>query len=246
MRSELKPKTAVLYFALSPVVQARTKVLAPGMSFKTNVSVAQLLRDHTSREIDKSGLPFILFDEENQPEGTFGDKIAHAFETVFNRGYDHVIAIGSDTPQLESRHLSKSADLLNDGSASIVLGPSADGGTWLMGFSRDAFSPDTFKNLPWNSTNLFSAILDQYQPDCTLHILECFRDIDYAEDLQRFLISQSADGSLKQLRQDICTLFGSAVTFACDFEKSSDTEYNHFSFLLRGPPATSDSNTLTI
>ena len=63
-------KTAVIYFSLSPVAQAREKIFASDHDFHTNVTIAKHLRDYTCREIDHSGLPLFLFDEQNQT-GTY-------------------------------------------------------------------------------------------------------------------------------------------------------------------------------
>jgi|AntRauTorckE6833_2_1112554.scaffolds.fasta_scaffold03283_1 glycosyltransferase A (GT-A) superfamily protein (DUF2064 family) len=240
MHSEARLNTAVLYFTLSPEAEARKKRFTSVHNFHTNVTVAELLRDHTGRQIERSGLPFFLFDEQNQTGETFGEKIVHAFKDVFDKGYDNVIAVGSDTPQLKSRHLTEASEVLANDSASIVLGPSVDGGSWLMGFTRDAFSPESFVSLPWNSSNLLSSILEQCEPGQNIHTLECFRDVDHADDLQNFLNIRDTNRSIKRLRQDICRILELADTYAGKTDCSPNTLYHHFSFLLRGPPTTSD------
>jgi len=240
MHSELKSKTAVLYFTLSPGVQARKKTFASEHGFRTNVRIARLLRDHTCHQISRSGLPLLLFDEQNQSGDTFGEKITRAFTAVFDAGYDYVIAVGNDTPQLDSRHLVQASESLENGSAPIVLGPSADGGTWLMGFSRDAFHPETIRSLPWNTSGLFSSIVKHCEPDHTIQVFERFEDIDHAKDLRVFLNRQTIDGTISRLRRTISMLLDTHPVFRDSNTCPAGTDGIHFSFLLRGPPSTSD------
>ena len=181
-----------------------------------------------------------MFDEQNQTGNTFGEKIVNAFSAVFDKGYDNVIAVGNDTPQLKSQHLTQASKSLNSRSASIVLGPSADGGTWLMGFSRKAFEPESVCSLPWNTSGLFSAIIDHFKPGQTIQVLERFGDVDHADDLRQFLNLHSVDEQIDRLRQTITRLLGVAVAYSGGSDHTPDNVSFHFSFLLRGPPAISD------
>lgn len=235
--------TAVLYFSLSPAAEARKKTFAYSSEYRSNVRIAELLRDHTSRQISRSGLPCFLFDEGNQTGKTFGEKIVNAFSVVFDEGYDNVIAVGNDTPGLRTRHLTQASELLSEGKADVVLGPAADGGTWLMGFSRSAFTPDKIESLPWNSSSLFSTISDRFDACTNLYVLEQFEDIDCADDLESILYRQYSDTQLRRLRQQILLLIDKADNQAVEKRLLTNTNSYHYSFLLRGPPSTSDVGT---
>ena len=240
MHSELKSKTAVLYFTLSPEAQALEKSFASGHGFQTNVTIATLLRDHTCHQISRSGLPLILFDEQTQTGDSFGEKITRAFMAVFDAGYENVIVVGNDTPQLKSRHLVQASDSLENGTASIVLGPSVDGGTWLMGFNRDAFHPETIKSLPWNTSRLYSSIIEQHEPIQIIQVLELFQDIDHTKDLHLFLNQETTDGTISCLRRTISRLLDTHPAYT-DFDTFTPVFGSYdYSFLLRGPPSTSD------
>lgn len=238
MKSTATSNSAVLYFTLSPEAQARKKTFAQGYDLETNVSIAKLLRDNTSRQIDRSGLPVFLFDEHNQTGETFGEKLVNAFRAVFDEGYDHVIAVGNDTPQLTSGHLSEASKLLNSNSASIILGPAGDGGTWLMGFSRNAFRAEALKSLPWNSSDLFKTAIRHFETDHeqVIQILESFEDVDHTKDLQNFLNLQPADVQIQKLHQKITRLLEMVKhSVSRQLLLPADVTFS-YSFLLRGPP----------
>lgn len=237
--------TAVLYFSLSSEAEVRNKTFTSEFGYQANVMIAGLLRDHTHRQITHSGLPCYIFDEENQTGESFGEKLVNAFNAVFEKGYEHVITVGNDTPGLNSRHLTHTSELLENGDASIVLGPAADGGTWLMGFSRDAFYPDDLESLPWKSSSLLSSLVDRFSEKGTLHLLERFGDIDHTDDLKTFLHHVTYSNGLQLLRSLIIALFaraGKPLLITNHLPYSSDY---HFSFLLRGPPSPSDTSLIT-
>lgn len=111
-----------------------------------------------------------------QCEGDLGAKMQHAFE---QHGYPMAI-MGCDAPHvskdsLESLHHA----LLNDQS---VIGPSLDGGYYIIGLSQGA--PFLFDDMPWGGERVLeqcrSAAIDNDLPLCELAALQ---DIDEWSDL---------------------------------------------------------------
>jgi hypothetical protein len=87
---------------------------------------------------------------------TFGQRLAAAILDVRSLGYDHVVAVGTDTPAIESGDLAAAFRALAGG-ASVVLGPAGDGGCFLIGL---AGPPDPgFETLPWRSSRLLAAFV---------------------------------------------------------------------------------------
>jgi glycosyltransferase A (GT-A) superfamily protein (DUF2064 family) len=240
MVSDKSSHTAVLYFTLTPEAEAKEKNFASGSSLRSNKEIAQLLQNHTQHQIHRSGLPFFVFDEHNQAGSSFGEKITRAFIDVFKQGYDNVIAVGNDTPEIKPDHLLQTSELLESGRSSVVLGPAADGGTWLIGFNKNAFNSKSFQSLPWKSSDLFSAIIEEFCDQESITQLEYFGDIDRPEDLDLFLTSDLNGEKLLQLRRRISSLITPQTTFTGEklvFQKLSGS-FN--SLLLRGPPNSSD------
>lgn len=240
MHKKLSSNTAVIYFSLSPWKEARQKSFVSGRQFYKNFRIAGLLRDHTKQQIDQTGLPYFVFDEHNQEGDTFGEKFVSAFDAVFGKGFDNVIAVGNDTPGLQSDHILNASGQLENELSDIVLGPASDGGTWLMGFSRSSFDGGVIKDIAWNSEDLLHSIFEQLGDSNQISLLEKFDDLDSEEDLRKFLHRTQDHHLLAQLKNNIRGLFELLhVEFHPhqDSLKNTDLSYN---FLLRGPPSISD------
>lgn len=240
MTEDQRSNTAILYFSRTPMEEARRKSFSSEKEFYTNFRIAGLLRSHTQRQIEKTALPYFLFDERNQKGVTFGEKLTEAFKAVFRRGYDYVIAVGNDTPRLESHHILEAAEQLKHQTSDIVLGPAADGGTWLMGFSRISFEPEVIKDLAWNSQDLLESIFEQINSSFNVFLLEKFEDVDNEEDLLEFLRLANNHEFLLSLKKSIRDLLD-LVEFSFSLYQTllfyTNLTYN---FLLRAPPSASD------
>ncbi|MDZ7682817.1 MAG: DUF2064 domain-containing protein [Fodinibius sp.] len=171
--------TAILFFSRSAHAESGYKQFVTDR--QKNSCIAHSLIRHTLRQAEQTGLPVFHIDEQQQQGTTFGARFTNAFAQIFARGYDYVISIGNDIPELQSHHITKAARQLTSGQTDAVLGPDADGGTWLMGYSRAAFSADTFRKLPWQSSRLLDTIIEQ-RSDIAIHQLELLADIDNARE----------------------------------------------------------------
>jgi uncharacterized protein len=71
-----------------------------------------------------------------QREGGLGDRLSGVFADLFDRGYDAVVIVGSDSPSLPVAYLDEAIRLLatsGGGGPGLVFGPAADGGYYLVG-----------------------------------------------------------------------------------------------------------------
>jgi glycosyltransferase A (GT-A) superfamily protein (DUF2064 family) len=74
-----------------------------------------------------------------------------------------------------------------------VIGPSVDGGYYLIGFQRDAFKGDVFSGLPWGTERVFQETTNiLHIAGSLVHVLPSWRDIDKHEDIAA-LIKNSDD-----------------------------------------------------
>jgi rSAM/selenodomain-associated transferase 1 len=91
-------------------------------------------------------------DHEYRPQcGTdLGVRMKNAFADCFAAGFKSVILIGSDCPDLPIEIIEESFHLLESPN-DVVIGPSADGGYYLIGFRFDTFLPDIFEGLAWST-----------------------------------------------------------------------------------------------
>lgn len=145
-------KTAILLFANSGREELKHKPIENG------ADLFDELTKHTLGEVEKTGLPFFHLSEKQQKGSSFGERFTYAIQVIFDKGYDSIITLGNDTPHLRVNHILEAHALLK--SKKLVLGPSVDGGFYLMGIHRSQFHTVSFANLPWQTSELFKAVMD--------------------------------------------------------------------------------------
>jgi rSAM/selenodomain-associated transferase 2/rSAM/selenodomain-associated transferase 1 len=115
-----------------------------------------------------------------QGPGDLGLRLKRAFHDAFNQGYSRVVAIGTDTPALDERHLDEAFRVLRQHDA--VIGPVEDGGYYLIGSSRRC--PSIFESIDWGGEHVFSQTIMQFEKlKLTWCKLEKLHDVDHPEDL---------------------------------------------------------------
>lgn len=87
-----------------------------------------------------------------QSGGDLGARMSAAFAGLFAAGYLRVILIGSDLPTLPADRLREAERALCRG-ADLVLGPSEDGGYYLMGLARSHEA--IFQGVTWSGPDVF-------------------------------------------------------------------------------------------
>lgn len=109
-----------------------------------------------------------------------GARMDQAFRDVFALGYKRLLLVGTDVPTLPASAYSQALDLLSD--HDLVLGPSEDGGYYLIGLKKPA--PGLFTEIPW-STEQVCALTRKKAEALGLKtaLLPVCRDIDRVEDL---------------------------------------------------------------
>ena len=117
-----------------------------------------------------------------QSEGDLGDKMYNAFYEVFGEGAEKAVLIGSDIPHIEKTLIMAFFDKLDDFPA--VIGPSVDGGYYLIGFRKDSLKKSFFEGIRWGTDKVFEETKRRMENSgTTLFIGEKLRDIDTIEDL---------------------------------------------------------------
>lgn len=125
-----------------------------------------------------------LFQKKVQIEGDLGLKMKDAFKHSFNEGCDKVILIGSDCPTLNASILREAFDELETND--VVVGPSKDGGYYLIGMS--SFNPEVLDNINWSTELVLSQTEERAEENnLSLAKLEYLNDIDTEEDWNEYL-----------------------------------------------------------
>ncbi len=151
MLSDRSSNTAILLFTRSEREEGRAKGFADKHGTSSGAAIARSFIHHTRAIGKRTGYPVVTVESGYQEGHDFGERLSHAFQKVFDRGYSNVIAIGNDTPNLKTRTLRSAARRMESGEHNVVLGPATDGGTYLIGLSRPAFDPELFRVIPWCS-----------------------------------------------------------------------------------------------
>jgi hypothetical protein len=121
-----------------------------------------------------------------QGEGSLGVRLRRQVERARREAVDDVLLIGSDLPQLSGADLLAGFAALRQ--ASLVLGPAADGGYWLMGLSPRRRAPRLFAGaggpIPWGSDAVLRSTLEAAAAEgLTPGLLAERRDLDRPLDL---------------------------------------------------------------
>jgi rSAM/selenodomain-associated transferase 1 len=119
-----------------------------------------------------------------QYEGDLGAKILGCFSTLRAIGFEKIVAIGSDSPDLPLSHLQKAFDELAKHDA--VIGESGDGGFYLLGSKRPLPS-SLFNRVVWSGENVFSDVTLNLRLTArfTFKTLPAWNDIDDSEDIEQ-------------------------------------------------------------
>lgn len=116
-----------------------------------------------------------------QPAGDLGERLRFIFEAEFARGARAVCAIGSDSPTLPVHELDHAFRALLW--ERVVIGPTFDGGYWLIGAQRPA--PDVFSDIPWSTPSVVNRTIATLRAQqVTPYLLPFWYDVDEAADLE--------------------------------------------------------------
>jgi len=183
--------TAILLFSRTSADEAAVKTFA--LSQKNQLVAKQLLQ-HSIATAQKTQLPFFKSYSTSQKGNSFGERLAHEIEFVFQKGYKSLIVIGNDCPQLTTKHLFQAEQALQQ--QKVVLGPAMDGGIYLIGLQKNAYDRATFLNFEWEKETLQKTWKEKVS---NIVWLETLSDIDSATDLSIFLESAPRWHYLRQL-----------------------------------------------
>ena len=123
---------------------------------------------------------FRLFPQEGVD---LGARMQAGFEKLFHTGHRRVILIGGDLPPVPLVYFEQAYAYLDASDPRVVLGPSRDGGYYLVGLNWPL--PEMFENMTWSHDGVLAQTLAKLaQLKITHHLLSSWFDVDTAEDLR--------------------------------------------------------------
>lgn len=144
--------TAILLFAQSENIESVSKPIA--CQKKQNVLLWKKMNGRVLKTIQKTNLPYFISDETGQTGTTFGEKLTHSIQELFNKGFEKVIVIGNDCPELKSSQLHDAALKLQV--HDFVLGANFNGGSYLIGVTQSALNVQGFSSLAWQTSTVLN------------------------------------------------------------------------------------------
>lgn len=113
-----------------------------------------------------------------------GERLHHIFVDLFRTSYQQVVIADSDSPTVPLSSVERAYRWLSEKSCDVVLGPSADGGYYLVGLRRPV--EEIFHDIPWSTHAVLDRTL-QRASELRLRValLPQAYDIDMEENLKR-------------------------------------------------------------
>jgi rSAM/selenodomain-associated transferase 1 len=111
-----------------------------------------------------------------------GDCLNQVLGRLLAVGHPGAIALNSDGPTLPDAYLRQAFDRLGD--ADVVLGPSEDGGYYLIGLKKAR--PELFRDIRWSSERVTAQTLARAEAiGLSVALLSPWYDVDTGADLER-------------------------------------------------------------
>jgi glycosyltransferase A (GT-A) superfamily protein (DUF2064 family) len=172
------PARCVLLFARAPRAEAAAKGLCQGEALFT------LARNRVVQAV--AALPdveLVFVPPAAQSGENFGERLESAFREAALRGYGEIVAVPGDVPALATRDLDAAFRALSG--SDTVLGPSRDGGVWLIGLRAGTVSlSDFFEGVPWLTSRVLGALVSNAPGSA---VLSERGDVDLRADALRML-----------------------------------------------------------
>ena len=143
-----------------------------------------------------------------QRGGTLGERLAEATAQAFAEGVQRVVVIGTDSPWLTECDVDAAVDALRR--AELVLGPTEDGGYYLIGLSCP--SPALFEGIAWGTATVYQETMAKARAlGLRVETLPLGYDVDRLEDIHRFVADELARGNRSRQVTTLETLSHSGV-----------------------------------
>ncbi len=114
----------------------------------------------------------------------FGDCLLHTIQQILARGHGSAVVLNADSPTLPTALLVETADVLAQPGERAVLGPSSDGGYYLLGLKTA--HRRVFEDIAWSTERVAAQTLERAREiNLDVHMLPVWYDVDDVEDLRR-------------------------------------------------------------
>src|SRR5882724_5139825 len=121
----------------------------------------------------------------------FGERLHFAVEDLFKCGFDSLCLIDSDSPTVPAENFEQAVELLSTCEDRVVLGPSDDGGYYLIGMNKPHWH--LFEQIDWSTERVLNQTMQRAtEIGIEVKLLPTGYDVD-------------DDASLRRLRNELLT-----------------------------------------
>jgi uncharacterized protein len=114
----------------------------------------------------------------------FGERLYLAIEDLFKCGFESVCLIDSDSPTVPADNFAEAVELLSTSEDRVVLGPSDDGGYYLIGVKKP--HRHLFEQIDWSTERVFKQTIQRAtEIGLEVKLLPSGYDIDDGASLRR-------------------------------------------------------------
>jgi rSAM/selenodomain-associated transferase 1 len=114
----------------------------------------------------------------------FGDCLLRTIEALLARGHRSAVVLKSDSPTLPTAFLLETAEMLARPGERVVLGPSADGGYYLLGIKTA--HRRLFEDIAWSTAQVAAQTCERARElELDVHTLPVWYDVDDLDGLHR-------------------------------------------------------------
>ncbi len=130
----------------------------------------------------------------------FGERLYFAVEDLFNCGFASVCLIDSDSPTVPAENFAEAVELLSTREDRVVLGPSDDGGYYLIGGNKP--HRRLFDQIDWSTERVLNQTIQRAtEIGLEVKLLRSGYDVDDAASFRRLcneLLGEPGDDSAAQ------------------------------------------------
>jgi hypothetical protein len=192
----MQHKKAIILFTKNPELGKVKTRLAKTIGDEKALAIYKKLLNHTQDVVEKLEVDKFVFysdfiiDEDQwntanyrkmlQHHGDLGERMATAFKELFALNYQSVCIIGSDCYELNSAIIEEAFLKLENDNA--VIGPTFDGGYYLLGMNK--LHLELFQNKNWSTETVYADTVNDFKKlSLTYSNLIKLSDIDEEKDV---------------------------------------------------------------
>jgi rSAM/selenodomain-associated transferase 1 len=128
----------------------------------------------------------------------FGERLYLAIEDLFRCGFESVCLIDSDSPTVPAANFQQAVELLVSPNDRVVLGPSDDGGYYLIGLKQPR--REVFEQIDWSTERVLSQTIQRAtESGLEVKFLPTGYDVDDGVSLRRLCNELLSDTSRKDV-----------------------------------------------